>query len=146
MILASGAALLVLAGLIIFHDVRRQNLVKSRQFAEQYERVIEKLHGNMDSMQKKMRRNGVATSVIIEVSREPAPAPGPKVVEKTRSFVLQGISWSADRPLVMIDDKLYKAGDRIGGYTIQQISPQDIILRDAGGAQQKISLMKEVRP
>ena len=84
------------------------------------------------------------TSVVVEVSREPTP--GLKVAEKNRAFVLQGISWSADRPLVMIDDKLYKEGDSIGGYTIQQISPQAIILRDADGAQQEITLIKEARP
>ncbi|MEI7850668.1 MAG: hypothetical protein WCH86_02435 [Kiritimatiellales bacterium] len=144
MILAAGAALLLLTGLIMFQDVRRQNMVNSKRFAEQYERVIQQLRGNMDSVQKKMRRNEVMTSVVVEVSREPTP--GMKVAEKNRAFVLQGISWSADRPLVMIDDKLYKAGDSIGGYTIQQISPQAIILRDADGAQQKITLIKEVRP
>jgi hypothetical protein len=144
MILASGAVLLLLTGLMIFQDVRRKNIVKSTRFSEQYARVIDKLRGSTDSVQKKMRRNEVVTAVVVEISREPAP--GQRVAGKNRSFVLQGISWSVDKPLVMIDDKLYKEGDSIGGYTIEKIFQQAIILRGADGAQRKITLLKEPRP
>jgi hypothetical protein len=144
MILTFGATLLLLTGLIMFQDVRRKNIVKSARFAEQYERVVQQLHGNIDSAQKKMRRNEVVTAIIVDINRELAP--GQKIAGKNRSFVLQGISWSAGRPLLMIDDKLYKEGDQIGGYTIQQIFQQAVILKDADGTQQKISLIKEARP
>ena len=144
MIMASGAALLLLTCLIIFQNAHRKNEGKIARFSEQYMRVIQQLRGDIDSVQKKVSRNEIVASVVVEVNREPAP--GQKIAGKDRSFILQGISWSADRPLVMIDDRLYKQGDQIGGYTIQQISQQSIILRDADGAQQKITLIKEARP
>lgn len=141
---AFGIALLVLAGLLLFQSAHRKNAAKSARFSEQYLRVIKQLNGDMDSVRKKMRRNEAVIPVIVVASREPVP--GRKIVEKNRAFVLQGISWSADRPLVMIDDQLYKQGDQVGGYTIQEILPQAVILRDADGAQKTITLNKEAQP
>ena len=150
-IAASGAALLLLAGLLGLQQTRRQNNIGNERFNDQYSKVIKQLRGIVDSGQKKMKRNEVAIPTLA-VLPNPAlmavadPDPVRLSVDKDRTFVLQGISWSETRPLVMIDDKVYKTGDQIGGYTIQQISPQDIILRDSDGAQKKINLIKEVRP
>ena len=146
---ASGIALLMLAGLFFFQGGRRQNAEKNTWGTEQYGIFIQQLHRNVDSVQKKMERNKVVTPAIVPaVSRDPVygQEPVPAIMDKDRMFVLQGISWSEDNPLVMIDNKLYKSGDRIGGYTIQQILSQTVILKDADGVRREIKFIKEARP
>ena len=146
---ASGIALLMLAGLFFFQGGRRQNAEKNIWGTEQYGIFIQQLHRNVDSVQKKMERNKIVTPAIVPaVSRDPGSGqePVPAIMDKDRMFVLQGISWSEDNPLVMIDNKLYKSGDRIGGYTIQQIFSQTVILKDADGVRREIKFIKEARP
>jgi hypothetical protein len=140
---AFGIALtLLLAGWIGVQEVRRQNVVKSTRFIEQYAGVVQQLRGNMDSVQKKMRMNEVAIPAsVAEVLPEPVPIL--TMAEKDRIFVLQGISWSVESPLVMIEDRIYKPGDQIGGFTIQEILPRAVILRNANGVQSELTLIRE---
>ena len=42
-------------------------------------------------------------------------------------LAVQGIIWSADRPLVVIDDELFGKGDTIGTYTIVKIRSDGVI-------------------
>jgi hypothetical protein len=45
---------------------------------------------------------------------------------------VQGIIWSDERPLAVIDDELFAQGDAIGPYTILQIRHEGVIVqRDA---------------
>jgi hypothetical protein len=70
----------------------------------------------------------------------------PQVVEEDPPPVLQGISWNEGNPLVMIQGRLYKPGDKIGRAVIQKIFPQAVILRGADGVQREITLMREEQP
>ena len=40
---------------------------------------------------------------------------------------VQGIIWSEERPLAVIDDALFAAGDTVGAYKILQIRPDGVI-------------------
>jgi len=145
---SAAALLLLLAGLYIFKEARRQSAAGNVRFTEQYAGVIRQINGDLDSVQKKMKGNVIVVPALVaEVSSEPAAVQPPvtQVVEKDRIIVLQGISWNEDRPLVIIEDRIYKTGDRIGRFTVQKISPQSITLRDADGVLQEIALIREER-
>lgn len=143
---ASSAIMLLLAGLIGFQQAHGQSNARSERFNEQYSEAIKQLHGNVDSGQKKMKRNEVAIPTVV-VAPNPAlmaePDPVPQSVDQDRTFILQGISWNERQPLVMIEGKVYKTGDRISGYAIQQIFPQSIILKAADGAPREVTLIRE---
>lgn len=148
---ASAAALLLLVVLFAFQEVSRRSIVKGTRFNEQYSGVIQQLRERIDSGQKKMKRNAVTIpAVVVELVAESAARPDPasvqQVFEKDRTFVLQGISWSADKPVVMIEGRNYKTGDALGGFIIQGILPRSIILRDADGALREITLQREEQP
>ena len=42
---------------------------------------------------------------------------------------VQGIIWSGERPLVVIDDELFAQGDVVGPYTILQIMSDNVIVQ-----------------
>jgi hypothetical protein len=44
---------------------------------------------------------------------------------------------------VIIENRTYKIGDTVRGYTIQEIFPQTIILKNADGVQKEITLTRE---
>jgi hypothetical protein len=53
---------------------------------------------------------------------------------------IQGIIWSPDRPLAVIDGELFAAGQVVGPYAIQQIFGDGIIVRKQDGEQLFIPL------
>ena len=44
-------------------------------------------------------------------------------------FSVEGIIWSPDRPLAVIDDELFAKGDTIGPYTIAQIRQDGVVVQ-----------------
>jgi hypothetical protein len=142
----SAIVLLLLAGFIGFQEMHRQNLVNSTRFTEQYAGVVRQLSENIHSVQKRMERNkaGAVAAVVVDNSPETAADPSPG--ENERKITIQGISWSTERPLVIIENRTYAIGDSVAGYTIQEIFPQTIILKNADGVQKEITLVREQQP
>jgi len=148
----SSAALLLLVVLFVFQEMSRRSIVKSTRFTEQYIGVIQQLRKTSDSVNKKMKRNEVMIpDLVVEAALEvPSVTEAvsvtdsvPVVVAEDPALVLQGISWNEGNPLVMIQGRLYKPGDKIGGVVIQKISPQAVVLRGADGVQREITLFRE---
>lgn len=54
-------------------------------------------------------------------------------------LAVQGIIWSDDHPLVVVDDELYAEGAVVGPYRIKQIRPYRILV-ERGGQEQFIPL------
>lgn len=44
-------------------------------------------------------------------------------------FSVEGIIWSPDRPLAVIDDELFAKGDIVGPYTIRQIRQAGVVVQ-----------------
>ncbi|MDP3704150.1 MAG: hypothetical protein Q8R78_07155 [Candidatus Omnitrophota bacterium] len=44
-------------------------------------------------------------------------------------FSVEGIIWSPDRPLAVIDDELFAKGDTVGPYTIRQIRQDGVVVQ-----------------
>jgi len=42
---------------------------------------------------------------------------------------VEGIIWSSDRPLAVIDDELFAKGDTVGPYTIMQIRQDGVVVK-----------------
>ncbi len=57
----------------------------------------------------------------------------------TSGLSVQGIIWSDQRPLAIIDDELYTVGAVVGPYTIVEIRGQDIVV-DRNGVRTTIPL------
>jgi hypothetical protein len=157
-VVAVFAAVLLLAGLIVSQQLQKQSAAKRARFTEQYTLAMQQLNAKIDSVRKKMKRNEVLLPDLTSEAAKPEPLlvplaeavpeplPGPPAVKKEPVFKLQGISWNQDSPLVLIDDRVYKTGDRINGFVVVQILQQEIILKDANGVLHKITLIKEVKP
>jgi type II secretory pathway component PulC len=143
-VVISGTVLLLLAGFMGLQEMKRQNLVNSTRFTEQYAGVVRQLSENIHSVQKKMDRNDTGTVAAVDIRLETAADPSPG--ENERKITLQGISWNTEKPLVIIENRTYKIGDTVGGCTIQEIFPQTIILKNADGVQKEITLTREKQP
>ena len=44
-------------------------------------------------------------------------------------LAIQGVIWSDERPLAVIDDELFAQGDAIGPYKILQIRPDGVVVQ-----------------
>jgi hypothetical protein len=131
-------------------DYRRQQRVDAGHFTDQYETVMQALRNDIQAVDRRMAQNGLYNRAPI--SEESAP---PVVATSSATgtagqveadAVLQGISWNSNMPLAMINNRLYKAGDKVGDNTIVTILPYGLILRDAAGVEKEIRLVKEKQP
>lgn len=127
---------------------RRQQRVEAGHLTDQYETVMQALRGDIQAVERRMEQNAQynRTSVAEEVSSVVAPAATGTAERVETDIVLQGISWNSELPLAMINNRLYKAGDKIGDSTIITILPQGMILRNAAGEEKEIRLVKEKQP
>lgn len=124
----------------------RQQRIESGRFAAQYEGSLQQLQGARIALANKRQPIGkyISPAVVAEpVVAEPVAAPA---ADEGESAVLQGISWSSAMPLAMINNRLYKAGDKIGSSLIQEISPQLVVLMNADGVRREITLIREKKP
>lgn len=49
-----------------------------------------------------------------------------------QGLLVQGIIWSEENPLAVIDDELFKEGDAVGPYTIVEIQTEGLIAQHGG--------------
>jgi len=61
---------------------------------------------------------------------------------KLRGIVLNGILWDQDKPLVLINNKIYKLGDLVNDLKIESIDA-DAVVFSYQGLQQKVSFVVE---
>ncbi len=127
-------------------NYRRQQRIESGRFAAQYEAGLQQLQGARIALANK--RQPLGKYISPEVAAEPvvAPAGVAPAADEGESAILQGISWNSEMPLAMINNRLYKAGDKIGRSSIQEIFPQFIVLMNADGVRREITLIREKKP
>lgn len=58
---------------------------------------------------------------------------GTSAVELSGDLVLSGIIWDAKKPYCIINEKLVKAGDKISGYKILEISKDSVTVESGDG-------------
>lgn len=61
-------------------------------------------------------------------------------------FAVQGIIWSTERPLVIVDDELFAPGASVGPYAILQIQPDGVVVKREGEAALFIPLDRGLAP
>jgi hypothetical protein len=144
----------VLAGLLLtigifwqYEQRRHQYLAEKGQFEQRYLSSITDLRLAQDKLNACFRKNG---TIFIEV-KKPAPvlkketaAPAADVpaLAAQDPILLQGISWGAEKPVAMIDGKVYQEGDRVRDCTLEGIRIRSIVLRDSNGVRTVIKLME----
>lgn len=119
------------------------------QFAESYRSPIQALRQSMNSVRECFAKSG---QIHIEI-KNPDPAQSATVqtpdgaeVPHSTPIALQGISWQQSMPLAMVNGRVYRTGDQIDEYVLEEVTPNSIRLRDASGTVLKIKLMEEVSP
>lgn len=144
-----SAVLLVAAALLIARQQnRRQNTpLRSGSFKNYYTSAIDSLHEQTQTVRDKLHANMPGNLEILPEAllrkREAAESekPGEPVLG---DITLRGIYWSDTLPLAEINDKLCKPGDKIAGFTLKEIQPYQILLLDAEGATNIVSLIKDL--
>jgi hypothetical protein len=140
--LAGCLAVLLLA--MRYVNYRRQQRVETGKFAAHYETSVQKLRAETIALSRKLAQNGTYDPALIVAPVEPViPVTKPGAAGANGEITLQGVSWSTEMPLALINDKLYKTGDRVAGGTIVKILPYSVILQTAAGAEKEIQLVKE---
>jgi hypothetical protein len=140
LVVAGGLAVALIAARAV--NYRRQRQVESGQFSGQYEAAIRQMQGSRIDLENKIKpgEKYIPPPVVSEAPAESAGSAG------LGDITLQGISWNEEMPLALINDRLYKTGDRVAGGTIEKILPYGIILRGTSGTEQEIRLVKEKSP
>ena len=134
------AAFVLLA--VRYVNYRRHEKVETGKFALYYDNAIQALRAKTIALSRKLAQNGTYDPSLIVAPVEPVMTDIPPAGDG-RDVTLQGISWNPDMPLVFIDDRVYKAGDRISCGIIEKVQPNSILVSDAAGAIKEIPLVKE---
>jgi len=147
-----GLATVLLIVLVLWLTVQRsqsiQSSLESGNFEAYYASAIESLQIQTRSVRNKLRASLPGELEILPEAllRKPRPALVTSEIPKETSLAnitLRGIYWSDTLPLAEINDRLCKTGDEIGGFTLEEIQPYQILLSDSTGSTQTVSLIKE---
>ncbi|MBI9020627.1 MAG: hypothetical protein JEZ10_05170 [Verrucomicrobia bacterium] len=144
-----GAILLTVAALLFARQqTRRKNQPpQSGRFEDYYTSTIDALHVHSQKVRDKLRANMPGDLEILpeELLRRPKTTdPENPGVATINDITLRGIYWSDTMPLAEINDRLCKPGDQIAGFTLQEIQPYQILLLDATGSTQTVSLIRDL--
>ncbi|MFA6172524.1 MAG: hypothetical protein WC701_02465 [Kiritimatiellales bacterium] len=141
---------LLLAGVIVWQTEcrRRQYAGSNGHFEQQYRLPVSTLRLAQDAVKDRFRNAGRDFTEI----KNPAPAPAavkesgglPPADAPAPVVTLQGISWTQERPVAMINGKVYLEGDPVDSFTVKEIRGRSILLRDADGKDIEIKLMETV--
>lgn len=109
--------------------------VNAKGSTASYEQTAEELAQAVESAQALEAQVGGYDAVF---SRDPLKAliDAQGRVVSTAGFsgglTVQGIMWSQERPLAVVDDELYATGDSVGPYTIVEIQQEGVVVARDG--------------
>jgi hypothetical protein len=150
MLLSAVLAGILLAGAILWRAESRhqQYSEKDGRFEQKYRLTVNALRLAQDSVKDRFRNN---CSSLKEVKN---PVPVPVAVKETgvqqqvapasAPIILQGISWAEERPVAMINGKVYLAGDQIDNFTVNEIRSHSILLSAPDGTKTEIKLIEDI--
>jgi hypothetical protein len=141
------AIFLLLAGGFLWNiSLRRTRYARgNEQFVLQYREKMTALQTETDAVEKRFAHN---RAELPEITSRPEPETEAVAVRRPVpvSIRLQGISWQKDRPIAMINEKVYQAGAQIGDCTLEEIKIDAVRLRDSTGTVIEIKLMEDQTP
>lgn len=109
--------------------------VSGKGSTQRYEQTAEQLAQAVETAQALEMQAGGYDAVF---SRDPLKAlidAQGRVVSATGfsgGLSVQGIMWSPERPLAVVDDELYATGDSVGPYTIVEIQQEGVMVERDG--------------
>ena len=109
--------------------------VSGKGSTERYEQTADELAQAVHTAQALEEQAGGYDAVF---SRDPLKAlidAQGRVVSATGfsgELAVQGIMWSQERPLAVVDDELYATGDSVGPYTIVEIRQEGVVVARDG--------------
>jgi len=79
-----------------------------------------------------------------EWSRDPflLPAAGEEGSSRLADLKLSGIVWDEREPFAMVNEKVVKVGDMLGGYTVIEIKQSSVVLWSADGTFEELRLFQ----
>jgi hypothetical protein len=145
--------LLAAGGLIMRQNKAFQISVSSGHFRSGYASVMQTLQTQTRLLDEKIR-TGLDGSLELTPEKlltSPEPEPGPETEQTADTLPvdpgeikLRGIYWSESMPLAEINRKLYKPGETVAGFVLEEIQPYHIVLMDPDGNRITYSLIKEL--
>lgn len=142
---ASGLIGLLLASVLIFQHLnqRLQENVETGEFKKRYTSTIDKLHESMRSIRDKFGQDNEGAPPPAALSHLPEILiTDPNAIA---DITLQGISWNEQMPLAMINGKIYRTGEKAGGFIIKKIMPDVVLLEYGNEKEMEIRLMEDAR-
>lgn len=140
---------LLLAGVILWRaEIRhRQYSETNGHFEQKYRMPVNALRLAQDAVNACFRNNGTGLTEVKNpappvIVKEHSTQPAEVTQAAPQPIMLQGISWAQEKPVAMVNGKVYQAGDRIGDCTLEEIRTRSILIRDAGGKDIEIKLME----
>lgn len=150
--------LLLLSVLALLLQSRRydelQSAIKSGQFETHYTAAIDTLRTRIDEVSRKLD-SGIPTNLHLLSEDQPEALPPEENEDEDPdtphfgTITLNGIYMNSTMPLAEINGRICRPGDRIAGYTLEEIQPYQVILSDIDGTRITNSLIHDaesVRP
>ena len=109
--------------------------VSAKGSTERYEQTADQLAQAVESAQALEEQGGGYDAVFRRDPLKPLINDAGEVVSPlgfTNGLLVQGIIWSDERPLAVVDDELYAAGDAVGPYTIVEIQQEGVMVARDG--------------
>jgi hypothetical protein len=147
LLLSSILAGLLLAGVMSWQTGirRRQYTERNGEFEQKYRRPVDALRLAQDAVNDRFRNNG---NNLTEIKNSAPVAAKKTVVQQDATslaaVILQGISWGLEKPVAMVNSKVYQKGDCIGGFTVEEIRARSILLSSPDGTETEITLIKSI--
>ena len=127
---------------------RLQSSIESGRFETSYTSAIDTLQTRIRALRDKLNA-GMPGDLeflsekllrTIKQDDEDAKTPGKPSLDR---ITLRGIYWSEALPLAEINNRLFKIGDEVEGFTLEEIQPYQIILSDPEGNSNTVSIIKD---
>lgn len=144
-IIAGGTIALLLIAVLIFRHINgniKQD-VETGAFKNKYEFAIESIDQTTQSVRNKMKANiETAPASFQTAMRQPKPAE--PIVTSDAPIRLQGILWTENTPLALINGDMLQIGEETHGFKLIQITTDTVILEKDSGEEITLRLMEDI--
>lgn len=128
-------------------SVLKQLATRNELIEQNYVSAALSLRTATEDVRHRMEENraivlGAEPPRVIEPNTTGSP-PARPLDASPAPLLLQGISWNPDKPLALINHRVFQTGDRAGSYTIKEIRPRSIVAATDSGTEIEFKLAEE---
>lgn len=138
-----GTVAVILLLFILLQPVVRskERAVVRGEFENRYLEAVE----NLDRVLARLEQSSAGIPYKIIKAPEPDSAMTPREAAVEQKLVLQGVSYSREMAIAMINGRNFREGDQVGGYKLEKVTPYGAMLKRDDGTELTLQLKaKEV--